>query len=267
MGCDFGNSVGLMRILAFIGVASAVAFAALPQCMAADRGALLQQELHSGKPLYKASPQELGLAVQHCVMRDPRHAGDYVSLVLLSGRNDADAIAPAIASSAIKGLGGNPHPDDIGSIVAAAVKATPSEVLDIVTAAIKVSPRSAAPAIVRAAVANVPDPESMVTVNFQRRAERIATSDKQDGKQTDHKEVSDGKSLAPETKQLTLAEAIIQAAIAADPGLSEEALTPAVDSGIASVEPPPPTTPVLPPVPPIPPGPGPGFGVPGTVSP
>jgi hypothetical protein len=259
-----------MRILAFLCVTSAVAFATLPQCMAADRAAILQQQLGSGQPLYKATPSALAAAITQCAANDPRHAGDFVSLVLLSGRNDADAIAPAIASAAIKGLGGNPRPDDIGFIVAAAVKATPSEVLDIVTATIKVSPRSAAPEIVKAAVANVPDPESKVTVNFQRRLERIATSDKQDGKETDNKEVSDGKSLAPETKQLTLAEAIVQAAMDADPSLSEATLAASVDTGIASVEPPPPTTPVLPPVPPIPPGPGPsgpGFGGPGSVSP
>jgi len=261
-----------MRILAFLCVTAVVAFTALPQCRAADRAGRLQQALGSSEPLYKASPNELLTAVRRCVIADPEHAAAYVSLVLLCGRPDADVIAPAIAQAVIQALGGDPHPDDIGAIVAAAVKATPSEVLDIVTAAVKVSPRSAAPAIVRAAVANVPDPESMVTVNFQRRAERIATSDKQDGKETDHKETSDGKSLAPQTKQLTLAEAIVQAALDADPGLSAETLTSAVDGGIASVVPPPPDT-VLPPVPPIPPVPptppttGPGFGAPGTVSP
>jgi hypothetical protein len=256
-----------MRILATLSVTAALAFAVLPQGRAADRAAALQQALGSGQPLYKASPAALAAAIRQCAAADPAHAGAYVSLVLLSGRTDADAIAPAMARAAILGLGGDPKPKDIGAVIAAAVKSTPSEVLDIVTATVKVSPRSAAQAIVRAAVANVPNPDSMVTVNFQRRAERIATSDKQDGKETDHKEVSDGKSLAPQPKQLTLAEAIVQAAIDADPELTVANLTPGIDTGIASGEPPPPSTPVFPPVPPVPPGTGPGFGGPGSVSP
>jgi hypothetical protein len=259
-----------MRILAPLCVTAALAFALLPAGRAADRAAALQQALGSTEPLYKAPAAAAIAAVKQCAAHDPAHAGVYVSLVLSSGRADADAIAPSVARAAILGLGGNPHPDDIAAVVAAAVKAAPSEVLDIVTATVKVSPRSAAPGIVRAAVANVPDPENMVTVNFQRRAERLAAiagSDKQsDGKETDHKEVADGKSLAPQAKQLTLAEAIVQAALDADPGLSADTLTSAVDGGIASIVPPPPT-PVFPPVPPIPPGTGPGFGGPGTVSP
>jgi hypothetical protein len=255
-----------MRILATLCVTAALGFLMLPQGLAADRATTLQQALGSGQPLYKASPADVAAAVRQCAAGDPRHAGVYVSVVLLSGRPDADAIAPGIASAAILGLGANPRPDDISAVVAAAVKSAPSEVLDIVTACVKVSPRSAAPAIVAAAVANVPNPSKMVTVNFQRRAERVATSDKQDGKETDHKEVSDGKSVAPESKQLTLAEAIVQAAIDADPGLAVADLQPGIDGGIASQSPPPTSTGVFPPVPPTPPS-GPGFGGPGAVSP
>jgi len=256
-----------MRHPASLRTAAALAVALLPwhgraaapanplQGFSVAREQALQQAVGSGEQIYKASPEALAAAVGTCAAHDPDHAGQYVAIALYSGRNDADAIAPALVQAAIRGLGTDPQPDWVGGIVGDAVKAAPSEVLDIVTAAVKVSPRAAAPAIVRAAVSSVPDPDGLVTVDFQRRAERLASGDKQ----PDYKEASDGKSLA---KQVTLAEAIVQAALVADPGLSAEVLTSAVNGGITSVPPPPVT--VYPPIPQIPPPP---FGVPGTVSP
>jgi hypothetical protein len=211
-----------MRLLASISLIAAT-FVLLPsQSWAFDQEAALHQALGSPDPLYKFSAGALDVGVKTCASNDPRHAGSYVALVLRSGRTDADAIAPSLVRAAIEGLGSDLRPAYIASIVAAAVNATPSEVLDIVTAAVKASPRDAAPAIVTAAVSNVPHPESIVTVNVQRRSERIAGSDKQ----------LDDKQLAPVEKELTLAEAIVQAALDADPGLSGSGLTAAADSGL-----------------------------------
>jgi hypothetical protein len=250
-----------MSRTASICLAIALAFASLSwQCRGAGEGVALQQALGSPDPLYKFSPDALAAAVRLCASNDAAHAGTYVALVLDSGRVDADAIAPSLVRAAIQGLGPNPKPDLVAAIVRAAVKATPTEVLDIVTAAVKASPRSAAPAIVTAAVSTVPHPEDMVTVNVQRRAERAATTDKQ----------LDYKALPPAQKQLTLAEAIVQAALDADPTLSADELTTAVDTGIASTfEPggPPVIITVLAPDVPILPDPPPVFNAPGPVSP
>jgi len=195
----------------------------------------LQQALGAGQPLYSASPAELAAAVKLCASRDPGRAGACLALTLRSGRNDADAIAPPLVQAAIQGLGANPKPDLIGSIVGAAVSATPSEVLDIVTAAVKVSPRSTAAAIVAAAVRAVPHPEKLVTINVQSRARLTAAAENQnDYKQSDYKQ-SDYKQTTPGQKQqLTLAEAIVQAALNGDPTLSEDSLTTAADIAITA---------------------------------
>lgn len=234
--------------LSVSGFVLAVAFALSPgQSRAANAELTLRQALGSQEPLYEYSAGDLTAAVRLSASRDPGDAGTCVALIIRSGRNDADAIAPSLVQAAIQGLGPDPKPSVIGGIVQYAVTAAPTEVLDIVTAAVKASPREAAPAIVRAAAGAVPHPESMVTVNFQPRAERVAGSDKQTGR--------DGKSLPAPEKQLTLAEAIVQAALAADPGLSPDGLTSAVDGAISS-----PTTintVVLAPVLPLVPDPGP----------
>jgi hypothetical protein len=249
-------------------------------CVAADPAVVFQKALGSGEPLYKVSPDALAAAVKQCATGDPGHAGAYVALVLRSGRPDADTIAPSIVQAGIDGLGANPNPGHIAGIVRSAIYSAPSEVLDIVTAAVKVSPRSAATAIVSAAVRTVPHLEQMVNVNVQRRAERVAGGAGND-KQTDNKQLADGKSIAPpEQKQLTLAEAIVQAALDADPGLSEASLMAAADQGLTvafAPDRPPVLTGILAPIAPVIPG-SPtagiaapattsGFGAPGPVSP
>jgi hypothetical protein len=55
-----------------------------------------------------------------------------------------------------------------------------------------------------------------------------------DGKQIDGKQFDDKQLAASTEKQLTLAEAIVQTALAADPGLSENTLNSAVDQGLVS---------------------------------
>ena len=216
---------------------------------AAEIATTLQQAAGSSQPIYKIPAAAITSAVQVCASRDPLHAGDYVVLVLKSGRNDADAIAPGLVGAAIHGLGAETSNALIGAIVHDAVGAAPTEVLDIVTAAVKASPRSAAPTIVRAATSAVPHPDQVITVNFQRRLERIAS----DGKDSDYK--SGDKQLATEHRQETIAEAIVQAALDADPSLSPGTLTASVDTILGPQQPAPPSIPVvvLAPVIPVPP--------------
>jgi hypothetical protein len=218
---------------------------------AADAGSDLQQALGSQAPLYKFPAGDLAAAVKVCASRDPAQAGACVALILQSGRPDADAIAPSLVQAAIQGLGPDPKPSLVAGIVKAAVTAAPSEVLDIVKAAVKASP-GAAPAIVKAAVTSVPHPEDMVSVNSQPRAERLPGSDKQ---------ASDGKSASAPEQLLTIAEAIVQAAVAADPGLSTDVLTAAMDAALTPAAPAPGSPPssltvVLAPPTPIIPDPG-----------
>ena len=163
---------------------------------AAGQDAALHQALGSREPLFKFSPAELEAAVKLCAARDPGHAGGYITIILRSGRNDADAIAPALVRSAIQGLGTDPQRGLIGAIVQAAVKAAPTEVLDIVTAAVKASPRPAAREIVTAAISAVPHPDRLVTINVQRRVQRVV----REGKELAEKELAP----EPEQKQLTL---------------------------------------------------------------
>ena len=262
----------LLASLCFLGLQTAL----LPlQSRAADPSIALQQALGSQEPLYKVPAAALAGAVKECAAADPRHAGTYVALVLRSGRPDADAIAPSLVQAAIQGLGASPKPDYIAGIVRSVIYTTPSEVLDIVTAAVKVSPRGAASDIVIAAVSTVPHPEQMVTVNVQSRAERAAGTS---GNAGNDKQLTDGKSISPpEQKQLTLAEAIVQAALDADPSLSEPDLLAAADDGLnfafATSRPPvltgvlAPIIPVLPTAPTVVAGPAVVFTAPGPVSP
>ncbi len=150
--------------------------------------------------------------------------------------------AASETAAAIGALGANPTNRQISNVVFAAVRNSPENVLAIVHAATRVSPQSAAPAIVTAATAAVPDPWKSVTYH------RIMT---QPGKKAAHdfKGGSDGKHIVDLDGQtpghgngagspnphgtsdgpLTLAEAIARTAFDAQPGLSFPELVSAVD--------------------------------------
>jgi len=251
--------------ICFIAVVAVVLALPARECRAADTAGTLQQALGSAQPIYKCTEGALIAATKVCAASDPGHAGDYIVLILQSGRRDSGIIAPALVQAAIQGLGPNPNANLIAGIIRAAVKATPEQVLDIVGVAVKASPRSAAPAIVSAAVMSVPHPDQMVTMDYGRVETTSYTSDKQsDFKQVDYKDI------VPAEKQLTLADAIVQAAMDADPSLSQDELTSAVNEGIGGT--PTTLTTVLAPGIPIPLGDPPGgggggFNAPGPVSP
>ena len=100
-------------------------------------------------------------------------------------KDAADENAARVAA-AIQALGANPATKQISAIVFKAVRSSPDSVLPIVDAAVRVSPRAAAPEIVIAATAGVPNPWKKVT--YRRIAAPKATEPAPDFKSsTDHK--------------------------------------------------------------------------------
>ncbi|MCX6979530.1 MAG: hypothetical protein NTV08_02085 [Verrucomicrobia bacterium] len=149
--------------------------------------------------------------------------------------------AAAGVAAAIEALGANPSTRLISNIVFNAVRKSPADVLPIVHTAVLASPQAAAPEIVTAATAAVPDPWKKVV--YQRITSPVVKKSAPDFKAgPDGKEIADGKRTAapggpgakskPEDPTLTLAEAIVRTALDAQPGLSLSALQSAADIAI-----------------------------------
>lgn len=211
--------------------------------------------LPPGSKVWNTPAQSLLGATGKCVSADRPHAGEYVKAALSSGRNDSDAIAPAVVKAAIMAVLETPQPArggttgqvkaEIGSIVSAAVKATPSQVLKIVSAAVKASSPDAASVIVTAAVQSVPNP----AIRVSRRNAQLQDG-KDAGKEVGEREVAPADAfepfgpktpgtpatgLAPGQPGLTLAEAIVQVALQSAPGIDPGSLNAAATLGLRGV--------------------------------
>lgn len=174
-----------------------------------------------GGTVLNASADALVRAVREQVKATPKKSAQVVHLVLASGRADAYKIAPSMVAVAIEALGEKPAPGMVGKIVAAAVKATPTEVLPIVKTAVRAAPgQENANAIVTAAVRSVPDPNEKITL-------RPASGG------GDHKNIRDHKS-APENigESLPVKDAIVKAVAQADPSLDLAQLQAAAAAGV-----------------------------------
>ena len=186
---------------------------------------------------------------------------------------DSVRSAAAETAAAIEALGAQPSTRQISSIVFKAVRTSPADVLPIVDAAVRVSPQSAAPEIVTAATAAVPDPWKKVTYRrIERDAKKGARDFKSgpdgrrtvnlDGRPTDPgtghgsnrglsgtgsgsgnarsgdpaagSTAAAGASTAGNILTLSLAEAIARTAFDAQPGLSFPALQSAADIALNS---------------------------------
>lgn|GEM_PF-996270 len=156
-----------------------------------------------------------------------------------AGHDAADDAAAAVVA-AIKALGPNPSSRQIGNIVFKAVGKSPASVLPIVHAAVLASPQAAAPEIVTAATAAVPDPWKKVA--YHRITSRVVKKAAPDSKDAhDEKPALDRKPIAGAkgavlpavaegpTSTITLAEAIIRTALDALPGLDLPTLQAAAD--------------------------------------
>jgi len=176
-----------------------------------------------GSTIINAPAVKLGPALQASVGENANRAPDFVYAILAGGRADSNALAPSMVTAAINGL---PTPKSsllIAEIIEAAMKATPDMVLKIVRAAILASPDEAAPAIVRAAVASLKDPNKQLAA---------ASPDSVNT----FKEFKDFKQVADNTPDgLTPAEQIVQTALAANPNLDADTLTTAATQGLSTL--------------------------------
>jgi hypothetical protein len=156
-------------------------------------------------------------------------------------------------AAAIKALGASPTAKQISAIVFKAVRSSPENVLPIVDAAVRVSPQAAAPEIVTAATAAVPNPWKQVS--YRRLGAQNANESAPDYKSgPDGKQARDGgrnmdlRGRQPdlsggrntgeaganfeEGNPMTLAEAIVRTAFDAEPGLSLPTLRAAVNAAL-----------------------------------
>ena len=143
--------------------------------------------------------------------------------------------AAADTAAAIGALGANPRTRQISAIVFKSVRSSPASVLHIVNAAVRVSPQAAAPEIVTAATAAVPNPWKQVT--YRRLAAPDVKKSAPDFKgEPDFKSGRDGKGVRgpaePDGTAMTLAEAIARTAFDAQPGLSLSSLQSAADTAL-----------------------------------
>jgi hypothetical protein len=205
------------------------------------------------------------------VENDPRNAPEIVTKAIQADPQHSIFYAGEVVRSAIRGLGNSISEVAISLLVAAAVNARPQAALQIVRVAVGETPPKLHPAIVAAAVADVPDPyEDVIIVHRRegssetprvvekRNAFTISKVFATDGDSTtpDSKSVvAEGKAVATEGKEsvgpevlsyepgtgpgsMTLAEAIIQAAIEGGSTAGLEALSNSVNFILLSTTPP-----------------------------
>lgn len=210
-----------MRGLKLFLVAACLSFCAGAVYSAQTVTALVESHLKDSTIL-NASVGKLSPAVVASVSETPQKAPEIVYAVLAGGRADSDAIASMIVTAAIQGLPKPPSSLLIAQIVEAAVKATPDSVLKIVKAAVHASPQEAAPAIVRSAVASLPNPDELGDLSSE--PQQVSLKGFKDW---DYKDTAPAKNDAT-----TPAEKILQAALQADPNLDPTVLQTAVNQGL-----------------------------------
>ncbi len=136
-------------------------------------------------------------------------------------------------AAAIEALGDKPTNRQVANIVFAAVRKSPEHVLAIVHAATRVAPQSAAPSIVTAATAAVPDPWKQVSYHriVARQGKKVAYDFKggADGANGMDLNGQTGHGAHVRGGTVTLAEAITQTVFDAQPGLSLPELQSAVE--------------------------------------
>lgn len=134
--------------------------------------------------------------------------------------DEASRRIAAATAAAIRALGASPSARQISTIVFKAVRGSPDSVLPIVAASVRASPLAAAPEIVTASTAAVPNPWKKVI--YRRLTEQDAR----------HAPARDGAQNADPGIEMTLAEAIIRTAFDARPGLSFRDLQDAANAAL-----------------------------------
>jgi hypothetical protein len=205
------------------------------------------------------------------VENDPRNAPDIVTKAIQADPQHSIFYAGEVVRSAIRGLGNSISEVAISLLVAAAVNARPQAALQIVRVAVGETPPKLHASIVAAAVADVPDPyeEVIVVHRRERSSEPPSVVEKRNAFTVSKVFVTDGKSATPDSKSvvaegkavaiegkepvgpeilsyepgtgpgsMTLAEAIIQAAIEGGSTARLYALTNSVNLILLSTTPP-----------------------------
>lgn len=160
-------------------------------------GSLEKLQSYLKVPIEQASMKALVRAMKAAVAANPDGAADYVEAFMKSGREESCSDTAKIIAAAIGALGENPPANLVTAIVQRAVVTQPKCAPAITAAAVKAAPADLADEIVEVAVASVPNPEQMVG-------------------------------------NVTLAEAILTAALEARPDLDSQLLANAADRGLGS---------------------------------
>ena len=227
----------------------------------------------SAGPEASSEPNKIDplIQLQHEVERNPKNAPDIVTKAIQADPQHSIFYAGEVVRAAIVGLGNSISEPAIAFLIAAAVNARPQAALQIVRVAVGVTPPKLHTAIVAAAVADVPDPYEEVVIVHRREGSaepspsppkaNVYIADKaivsvgrsaSDGKSV----VAEGKAVATEGKEpvgpeilsyepstgpgsMTLAEAIIQAAIEGGSTAGFDALVATVNFILLNSTPPP----------------------------
>lgn len=175
-------------------------------------------------------------ALQQEVAAAPKSAPQIVVRELQASGEAAPAQAGLITAAAIAGLGPAPSNAQVARVVNAAVRALPDSAIEIVRAAVATAPAEAADEIVAAALTAVPDPWKQVFYTRATAPVRTGERDFKGGPESRPEGVPDAVGgavgTAPPGGQgpvgfgapMTMAEAIVQAALDARSGLSAPAL-------------------------------------------
>ena len=227
----------------------------------------------SPAPISTLEPSKIDplVRVRQMVENDPRNAPDIVTKAIQADPEHSIFYAGEVVRSAIRGLGNSTSEVAISFLIAAAVNARPQAALQIVRVAVGETPPKLHAAIVAAAVADVPDPyEDVIIVRRRERysepppviekrkaftVSKVFMTDGESATPDDKSVVAEGKAVATEGKEpvgpevlsyepgtgpgsMTLAEAIIQAAIEGGSTAGLDALTNSVNLILLSTTPP-----------------------------
>jgi len=205
------------------------------------------------------------------VENDPRNASEIVTKAIQADPQHSIFYAGEVVRFAIRGLGNSISEVAISFLVASAVNACPQAALQIVRVAVGETPPKLHATIVAAAVADVPDPYEYVIIVHRREGSsesppvlekrnaftvsKVFATDGKSATPDNKSGVAEGKAVATEGKEavgpevlsyepgtgpgsMTLAEAIIQAAIEGGSTAGLDALTNSVNFILLSTTPP-----------------------------
>jgi len=165
-------------------------------------------------------------ALQSEVAAAPKSAPQVVVRALQAAGDAAPAQAGVITAAAIAGLGPAPSSAQVARVVNAAVRALPDSAIEIVRAAVATAPAEAADEIVAAALTALPDPWKQVF--YTRVSAPIRTGERDFKGEPDFKGGPGAVTGLPgggvQGAPMTMAEAVVQAALDARSGLSAPAL-------------------------------------------